>query len=96
MRRILPEGLCAEIYLNQVRPLPIFSYIKKMGNIPEKEMLASYNCGMGMWIVVAKESASEIAAIVGKHYDCYPIGKITAGHDISEKVMYKGAVNWQA
>ena len=94
LQRILPEGLCAEIYLNQVRPLPIFSYIKKMGNIPEKEMLASYNCGMGMWIVVAKESASEIAAIVGKHYDCYPIGKITAGHDISEKVMYKGAVNW--
>lgn len=94
LRRLLPEGLCAEIYLNQVHPLPIFSYIKKMGNISEREMLASYNCGMGMWIVVAKESASEIAAIVGKHYDCYPIGKITAGHDISEKVMYKGAVNW--
>lgn len=94
LRRILPEGLCAEIYLNQVRPLPIFSYIKKMGNIPEKEMLSSYNCGMGMWIVVAKESASEIAAIVSKHYDCYPIGKIIAEHDTTQKVMHKGAVNW--
>ncbi|MEY8313118.1 helix-turn-helix domain-containing protein [Oscillospiraceae bacterium 42-9] len=94
LRRILPEGLCAEIYLNQVRPLPIFSYIKKMGNITEKEMLSSYNCGMGMWIVAAKESASEIAALVGKYYDCYPMGRIKAKDTETDSVVYKEAINW--
>ncbi len=94
LRRILPEGLCAEIYLNQVRPLPIFSYIKKMGNIPEKEMLASYNCGMGMWIVATKESAREISALVGKHYDCYPMGRIKAKDTETDSVVYKGTINW--
>ena len=95
LRRLLPEGLCAEIYLNQVRPLPIFSYIKRMGNITEHEMLSSYNCGMGMWIITAKESAGEIAAMIGQHFDCYPMGRIKARSGETDSVVYKGAVPWQ-
>ena len=57
-------------------------------------MLSSYNCGMGMWLVVAEESAGEIAKIVGRYYDCYEVGKIKAGSLGSEKVLYKGQINW--
>ncbi len=95
LRLLLPKGLCAELYLNQVRPLPIFSYIKRMGNITEHEMLSSYNCGMGMWIIAAKESAREIAAMIGQHFDCYPMGRIKARDGETDSVVYKGAVPWQ-
>ena len=65
-----------------------------MGNISESDMLSSYNCGMGMWLVVAKESAGEIISLVGRHFDCYEVGKIKAGSLGSEKVLYKGQINW--
>ena len=52
--RLIPEGLCAEIDLNQVQPLPIFSFIKRAGNFPESKMLVTFNCGVGMCIVVSK------------------------------------------
>lgn len=94
LRRLLSDGLCAEINLNQVRPLPIFSYIKRAGNITEHEMLSSFNCGMGMWLVVAKESAGEIISLVGKHFDCYEVGKIKAGSSGAEKVVYRGQMDW--
>lgn len=95
MGEIIPEGLCAEIDLCKVRPLPIFRYIKKMGGIAEPDMLSSYNCGMGMWLVVAKESAGEIAALVKKHYDCYEIGEIKADNNGPGNVVYKGKINWE-
>lgn len=91
MGEMMPDGLCAEIDLSKVRPLPIFRYIKKMGNILEPDMLSSYNCGMGMWLVVAKESAGEIAALVGRYYDCYPVGEIKTGPD---RVIFTGNIQW--
>lgn len=94
MGEIIPEELCAEIDLCKVRPLPIFRYIKKMGSIAEPEMLSSYNCGMGMWLVVAEESAGEIAKIVGRYYDCYEVGRIKAGSLKSRNVLYKGEISW--
>lgn len=95
MGEIIPEGLCAEINLCKVRPLPIFHYIKKMGSIAEPEMLSSYNCGMGMWLVVARESAGEITALVKKHYDCYEIGEIKTDNSGPGNVVYKGRINWE-
>lgn len=92
MGEMIPEGLCAEIDLSAVRLLPIFRYIKKMGNISDEDMLSSYNCGMGMWIIASKESAKEIADLVGRYYDCYPVGEMKAG---LEKVVFRGTVQWE-
>lgn len=94
MDEIIPEGLCAEIDLSKVRLLPIFRHIKKMGNISESDMLSSYNCGMGMWLVVAEESAGEIAKIVGRYYDCYEVGRIITESPKSGNVIYKGEISW--
>lgn len=89
--RIIPNGLCAEIHLDQVKPLPIFSYIKAVGNIDETEMLSTFNCGVGMIIVVARQHVERVKELIKKYYDCYEIGNIKTG---SKKVSFKNHIIW--
>lgn len=89
--RIIPHGLCAEINLDQIKVLPIFSYIKAVGNIEEAEMLSTFNCGVGMILVVEEQYAKQAEALIKKHHDCYEIGKIKTGN---KKVELKNHIAW--
>ena len=76
LKRIIPEGLCAEVDASKIRTLPIFSFIKDKGNIPDSEMLSTFNCGVGLVLVAAPEIAPAVVAHVKQFHDCYPIGEI--------------------
>lgn len=89
--RIIPNGLCAEIDLDQIKTLPIFSYIKAVGNIDEAEMLATFNCGVGMIVIVEKQSGKQVEELIKKYYDCYEIGEIKTGN---KKVELKNHIAW--
>lgn len=91
LRRIIPDGLCAEIDLSLIKILPVFSYIKTIGNIDEAEMLSTFNCGVGLIIVAEKQYAGQIENHIRKYYDCYPIGEIKAGNS---KVEFKDHIVW--
>lgn len=86
LRRIIPDGLSAEIDLSKIIPLPIFSYIQSAGNIGEDEMLSTFNCGAGLMIVVNEEQEELVRQRVGRHYDCYAVGEIVRG---CKKVVFK-------
>lgn len=58
--RIIPDGLSAEISLSSVKPLPIFTFIQQIGDIEEKEMLSTFNCGVGYIIVTGRESVRPV------------------------------------
>lgn len=90
--RIIPEGLCAKIDLAKLKPLPIFRYIQKIGNIDTSEMLATFNCGAGLIIVVSQSCKNEVTSMVRKHYDCYEIGEIARRQD--KAVTFHGSVKW--
>jgi phosphoribosylformylglycinamidine cyclo-ligase len=54
--RILPTGLCANINIKSwIRP-PIFDWLQQQGNITNKEMYRTFNCGIGMVICMAQEN----------------------------------------
>ena len=75
--RSIPDGFGAEIVKDDVRVLPIFNLLQKTGNIPERDMYNTFNMGVGMSIVVAKDDADkaiEILKAIGE--DAYVIGKI--------------------
>ncbi len=91
LSRIIPNGLCAEIYLDQIKTLPIFSYIKTVGNIDETEMLSTFNCGVGIIVVVDSQYAKRAEELIRQYYDCYAIGKITAGN---KRVNLKNHIVW--
>ena len=75
--RSIPDGYGAEIVKANIKVLPIFNLLQKTGNIPERDMYNTYNMGVGMSVVVAKEDADKALEILKTNgEDAYIIGKI--------------------
>ena len=55
--RVLPSGLTAEIKAGSWTMPPLFTWLKAQGNITDIEMYKTFNCGIGMAVIVAKEHA---------------------------------------
>ena len=75
--RVLPEGTCA--LLEQTRwTMPwVFRWLKKQGNIEDAEMYRTFNCGIGMVLVMAKENvAAAIESLAGHGVEAFEIGSI--------------------
>ena len=80
--RSVPDGLGARIDRSKVKVLPIFQLIAKTGNIPQRDMFNTFNMGVGMSIVVAKDDV-ETALNILKDWgeDAYVIGEIEESQD---------------
>ena len=75
--RSIPEGFGAKIERSAVKVLPIFDLIAKEGNIPERDMFNTFNMGVGMSVVVAKEDADKAIEILRANgEDAYIMGEI--------------------
>ncbi|MHB9103346.1 MAG: phosphoribosylformylglycinamidine cyclo-ligase [Sulfuricella sp.] len=55
--RVLPENLTAVLRKNSWDMPPLFSWMQQEGNVAEKEMHRTFNCGIGMAVIVAAEHA---------------------------------------
>jgi len=82
MPRSIPEGLGVEIKKSDVRILPIFNLLMKKGNISEHDMYNTFNMGVGMCVVVAKEDVdTALKVLKDAGEDAYVIGKIIKGEE---------------
>ena len=80
--RSIPDGFGAKIDKASLRILPIFDLIAKTGNIPERDMFNTFNMGVGMSIVVAKEDAEKALEVLKANgEDAYVIGEIIKSED---------------
>ena len=80
--RAIPDGLGAKIQKSAIRILPIFDLIAKTGHIPERDMFNTFNMGVGMSVVVAKEDAeTALSVLQANGEDAYLIGEIVASQD---------------
>jgi phosphoribosylformylglycinamidine cyclo-ligase len=53
--RVLPVGLTAEIKKGSWTMPPLFTWLQAQGNVTDSEMYKTFNCGIGMAVIVAKE-----------------------------------------
>ena len=90
IQRIIPKNLCAEIDLNRVKTLKIFTWLYKMG-VSEKEMLKTFNCGVGFCLVTNPRNLNSVSKYFGKKFKPYIIGKIVKN---SKKVKLSGKISW--
>ena len=91
--RVLPKGLGARIDLTRVNAPPVFKWLADVGNIAEREMLRTFNCGVGMIVVVAPKDADAVAAAfkdAGEQVTA--IGTVIAATG-EERVVYDGALD---
>ena len=90
IKRIIPNKYCAEIYLEKVRTLNIFKWLKNNG-ISEREMLKTFNCGIGFCLIIRPYNIKKIIKFFPEKYKPYIIGKITRN---KKKVKLSGKVTW--
>ena len=80
--RCIPDGLCAKIDKSALRTPPIFGLLQRMGGIPEHDMFNTYNMGVGMTMIVAKDDADKaLAALKENGQDAYVIGEVVSGEE---------------
>ena len=60
--RVLPKGLGVRLDLAAVPVLPVFKWLAAAGGIAEAEMLRTFNCGIGLIVVVDTAGAASVAA----------------------------------
>jgi len=77
--RVLPEGLTAEIKKGSWDMPALFTWLQAQGNVTESEMHKTFNCGIGMVVIVAKEQASAAMALLkAEGEQVFEIGHIRA------------------
>jgi phosphoribosylformylglycinamidine cyclo-ligase len=75
--RVLPRGCKAVLDSATWTMPPIFSLLQQEGNIPREELYRTFNCGIGMVLVVPEKEAEEILIrLKGLHEDAHVIGTI--------------------
>ncbi len=91
LSRIMPDGLSARIDLGSVKIPLVFKHIKMNGNVADAEMLRTFNCGVGLIVVVEPGAESEVMRALSKSHPCYAIGEVAEG---GSAVALADALNW--
>lgn len=88
--RVLPDDLGVAIDLPAIAVPPVFSWLASVGGVAEREMLRTFNCGIGM-IVVAEAAQAEavMAALAEAGEKPVRLGEVTA-RGADETVVYRG------
>jgi phosphoribosylformylglycinamidine cyclo-ligase len=80
--RVLPQGVTAELKRDSWEAPTIFAWLQKVGNVDDAEMARTFNCGIGMVVVVAEADAdrakSQLEALGER---VYRVGEIRARAD---------------
>ncbi|MEL7539001.1 MAG: phosphoribosylformylglycinamidine cyclo-ligase [Pseudomonadota bacterium] len=78
--RMLPDGCVARVFRDRWPRQPVFDWLQTRGGVSDEEMLRTFNCGLGMVLVVPRGTAEETLRIVRQNdVDAWQIGRIEAG-----------------
>ena len=84
--RALPRGVAAVIDLGSWPVSPIFEHLQKLGNVPQDEMLRTFNMGLGMLFVVPAKKFKKAQTVLERAGEkFYTVGRIVKG---DRKVLY--------
>jgi phosphoribosylamine--glycine ligase/phosphoribosylformylglycinamidine cyclo-ligase len=88
--RILPAGLTAEIDVAAWTLPPVFRWLMREGNVAPEEMAKTFNCGIGMVLVVAPEHVDEVVRLLSHSTDgdraaVHKIGRLVEGRSVQLK-----------
>ena len=87
--RVIPDHLGLEIDLSAWQMPEVFNWLQTRGRIDEQEMLRTFNCGIGMVILVAEDSVDEICgALAAANEPVCRLGKVVDHADTQPRVSY--------
>jgi len=88
INRSIPKNLSINLDLSKIKVKPIFKWLKK-NNISDKEMLSTFNCGVGFCLIVDKCNIAKVKKYFTKEYTPYEIGFIS-----KKKINIINKIKW--
>ena len=89
--RVLPAAYAAELDLDAIDVPPVFAWLAKAGNVAPAEMMRTFNCGVGMVLVVAAGQAAQVAAVLTQGGETVTtLGRIMPRREAG--VIYRGEI----
>jgi phosphoribosylformylglycinamidine cyclo-ligase len=90
--RVLPEGTRARLDANSWPWPEVFSWLQRTGQVETSEMLRTFNCGIGMAVVVPEEYAdAALAVLTDAGEQAWSLGRIEAGEGRAEVCWQDGS-----
>ncbi len=87
--RVLPEHTTAEIDLDAIAVPPVFGWLAAQGRVAEAEMLRTFNCGIGMIVVVAADAVEAVTASLALAGEApVALGRLVPAEDL--RVKFRG------
>ncbi|HXB22671.1 MAG TPA: phosphoribosylformylglycinamidine cyclo-ligase [Candidatus Solibacter sp.] len=84
--RVLPKGTSAVVEMGTWPVLPVFTHLQNIGNVPQDDLMRTFNMGIGMVLVVPAKKFKRVQSIIEKSGEkSYLIGRIIRG---DRKVSY--------
>ncbi len=84
--RVLPRGVAAVVEMGSWQVPPIFEHLQQLGNVPQDEMLRTFNMGLGMLLVVPSKKFKKAQTVLERAGEkAFTVGRIVKG---DRKVMY--------
>ena len=89
--RVLPDDLAANLDLTSITLPAVFNWLSKLGSIDEAELVRTFNCGVGMVLVVDKDKVDEVITILkAEGESAFSLGSLSARN--GEAVIYQGSL----
>lgn len=80
--RVLPEGTAARLDLASIVPPAVFGWLSRVGQVDEAEMLRTFNCGIGMVVIVSADQVGMVRdALISEGETPIHIGEVIAAAD---------------
>jgi phosphoribosylformylglycinamidine cyclo-ligase len=85
--RVLPKGTGALVEMGSWTVPPLFEHLRKLGNVPDGEMMRTFNMGIGMVLVVPAKKFKKAQTVLERAGEKgYTIGRVMKG---DRKVVYQ-------
>ncbi|WP_110181222.1 phosphoribosylformylglycinamidine cyclo-ligase [Nocardioides solisilvae] len=93
LERVMPEELVARVDRSTWTPQPVFDLVRKVGGVPQADLEATLNCGVGMVALVAPDDVDTAVATLDRHgIRAWVAGDVreAAGSDEAGRVLMEG------
>ena len=89
--RVIPENMCAEINRDSWRWPAVFHWLQETGKVNSAEMYRTFNCGIGMVLVVGPDEAEKALGLLrAAGESAWRLGTVREHDGISGRVRYMG------
>ena len=88
--RSIPDNLTLNLDLSKIKITKIFKWLKNK-NISDKEMIRTFNCGVGFCLIVSRKNIPKVKKVFSKNFMPYEIGSISKGKD---KIKIYQSLKW--